>query len=130
MSLDYKDKRTQKNSQLSSFRLAFFGIFTAVKHERNMRNHLGIGILVFLFGFLFDLSKLEWVCIVFCIGIVISMELLNTAIERVVDLVTKEFHPLAKEAKDIAAGAVLVSALLSIVVGLIIFIPKIMDIIR
>lgn len=63
--------------------------------------------------------------IAFCIGLVISLELINTAIERVVDLVTSEYHPLAKEAKDIAAGAVFVAAILSIVIGGIIFIPKI-----
>lgn len=127
MSSDYKDNRTRKNSQLSSFRLAVIGIFTAVKQERNMRIHVIFSILVLLFAFSFSLSKIEWICILFSIGMVISMELLNTAIERVVDLTTSEFHPLAKEAKDIAAGAVFVSAIVSVVVGCIILVPKLVE---
>ena len=125
MSSDYKDKRIRKNSQLSSFRLAILGILTAIKQERNVKIHLVITILVIVLGLLNDLSKQEWMLIAFCIGLVISLELINTAIERVVDLVTSEYHPLAKEAKDIAAGAVFVAAILSIVIGGIIFIPKI-----
>ncbi|MFP3721211.1 diacylglycerol kinase family protein [Niallia circulans] len=125
MSSDYKDKRIRKNSQLSSFRLAILGILTATKQERNVKIHLVITILVIVLGLLNDLSKQEWMLIAFCIGLVISLELINTAIERVVDLVTSEYHPLAKEAKDIAAGAVFVAAILSIVIGGIIFIPKI-----
>ena len=125
MSSDYKDKRIRKNSQLSSFRLAILGILTAIKQERNVKIHLVITILVIVLGLLNDLSKQEWMLIAFCIGLVISLELINTAIERVVDLVTSEYHPLAKEAKDIAAGAVFIAAILSIVIGGIIFIPKI-----
>ncbi|AYV74552.1 MULTISPECIES: diacylglycerol kinase family protein [Niallia] len=125
MSSDYKDKRIRKNSQLSSFRLAILGILTAIKQERNVKIHLVITILVIILGLLNDLSKQEWMFIAFCIGLVISLELINTAIERVVDLVTSEYHPLAKEAKDIAAGAVFIAAILSIVIGGIIFIPKI-----
>jgi undecaprenol kinase len=125
MSSDYKDKRIRKNSQLSSFRLAILGILTAIKQERNVKIHLIITILVIILGLLNDLSKQEWMFIAFCIGLVISLELINTAIERVVDLVTSEYHPLAKEAKDIAAGAVFIAAILSIVIGGIIFIPKI-----
>lgn len=129
MSLDYKDKRTQKNSQLSSFRLAMLGIITAIKQERNMRIHVCFSIVVLIFSLLFDLTKIEWLLIVFCVGFVISMELINTAIERVVDLITSEFHPLAKEAKDIAAGAVFVSAIIAFVIGSSIFIPKILNLI-
>lgn len=125
MSSDYKDKRIRKNSQLSSFRLAILGILTAIKQERNVKIHLVITILVIVLGLLNDLAKQEWMFIAVCIGLVISLELINTAIERVVDLVTSEYHPLAKEAKDIAAGAVFVAAILSIVIGGIIFIPKI-----
>ncbi|WP_312093230.1 diacylglycerol kinase family protein [Niallia sp.] len=127
MSSDYKDKRIRKNSQLSSFRLAILGILTAIKQERNVKIHLVISILVIVLGILNNLSKYEWMFIAFCIGLVICLELVNTAIERVVDLVTGEYHPLAKEAKDIAAGAVFVAAILSVVIGGIIFIPKIME---
>jgi len=127
MNSDYKDKRIRKNSQLSSFRLAISGILTAIKQERNVKIHLVISILVIVLGIINDLSKQEWLFIAFCIGLVISLELVNTAIERVVDLVTDKYHPLAKEAKDIAAGAVFVAAILSVIVGGIIFIPKIVE---
>jgi undecaprenol kinase len=127
MNSDYKDKRIRKNSQLSSFRLAILGILTAIKQERNVKIHLVISILVIILGILNDLSKQEWMFITFCIGLVITLELVNTAVERVVDLVTREYHPLAKEAKDIAAGAVFVAAILSVVIGGIIFIPKIVE---
>lgn len=123
MSSDYRDKRTSKNSQLSSFRLAILGIIMATNKERNLKIHVVISFLVILFGLYFDISKIEWMFIIFAIGFVIAMELMNTAIERVVDLVTKDFHPLAKQAKDIAAGAVFVSAVISAIIGLLIFVP-------
>ncbi len=71
------------------------------------------------------LSAIEWMFISFAICGVLALELVNTAIERVVDLVTKDIHPLAKQAKDVAAGAVLLYAILSVIIGCIIFLPKI-----
>ncbi|WP_445506328.1 diacylglycerol kinase family protein [Niallia sp. 03190] len=125
MSLGSKDKRIIKNSQLSSFRLALSGIKTAIISERNVKIHLIISIIVIVLGSYYNVSVTEWLVLFIVMGLVIAMEIMNTALERVVDLVTKEYHPLAKEAKDIAAGAVFIAALLSIVIGLIIFIPKI-----
>jgi undecaprenol kinase len=82
-------------------------------------------VLVILFAFYYHLSASEWIFILFAIGGMFSLELVNTAIERIVDLVTEEYHPLAKQAKDIAAGAVIVYAILSVIIGCIIFLPKI-----
>ncbi|MBB6445988.1 undecaprenol kinase [Bacillus benzoevorans] len=90
-----------------------------------MRIHCTAAGLVILFGLYFQLSASEWIFILLAIGGMFSLELVNTAIERTVDLVTEEFHPLAKQAKDIAAGAVLVYAILSVIIGCIIFLPKI-----
>ena len=85
-----------------------------------------ITVLVIVAGFLFNISLVEWLSIVICIGLVIGMELLNTSIEHTVDLACqKEYHQLAKKAKDASAGAVLVVATMSVVIGMIIFIPKI-----
>ena len=127
MNSDYKDKYSrQKHSLLSSFYFAFFGIITAIKSERNLKIHFVVTILVIFFGIYFGLTKMEWLLISFAIAGMITLELINTAIERVVDLVTTEQHPLAKQAKDIAAGAVLVYAILTVVVGLIIFLPKVL----
>ena len=80
--------------------------------------------LVIIAGVIFDLNAIEWIICVILFGLVISLELINTAIETTVDLAMPEINEKAKLAKDIAAGAVLVSAIVSVIVGLIIFIPK------
>ncbi|MEH7298663.1 diacylglycerol kinase family protein [Neobacillus drentensis] len=122
--MDLQDKRKSK-PLLGSFSYAVAGILTALLSERNMRIHLISSIVVVLFSIYFSITKMEWIVILFAIGGMFSLELINTAIERVVDLVTKEYHPLAKQAKDIAAGAVFLYAVLSVIVGSIIFIPYI-----
>ena len=110
---------------LKSFKYAFEGIFTGIKGEQNMKVHIVIMILVIIFGIMLKISTIEWIICIVLFGLVISMELINTAIENTVDLVTKEKNEQAKIAKDVAAGAVLVSAIASAIIGLIIFIPKI-----
>ena len=111
---------------LKSFKYAFEGIFTGIKEEQNMKIHITIMILVIIFGIVLKISKIEWITCILLFGLVISMELINTAIENTVDLITKEKNEQAKIAKDVAAGAVLVSAIVSVIIGLIIFVPKIM----
>ncbi|WP_042478244.1 diacylglycerol kinase family protein [Bacillus ndiopicus] len=108
---------------LRSFVYAFQGIVTATK-EQNMRFHLASACIVMIAGFLTGLTSIEWLAIVIVIILVIGAEMINSAIERVVDLATTEFHPLAKAAKDIAAGAVLVFAVGSVIIGVLIFFPK------
>ena len=111
---------------LKSFKYAFEGIFIGIKEEQNMKIHITIMILVIIFGIVLKISKIEWITCILLFGLVISMELINTAIENTVDLITKEKNEQAKIAKDVAAGAVLVSAIVSVIIGLIIFVPKIM----
>jgi undecaprenol kinase len=113
-----------------SFIYAFQGLLSAVKVETNLKIHLFMTVIVLLVSVWLSLSTIEWLFILFAIGGVIAFELLNTAIERVVDLVTEEYHPLAKQAKDIAAGAVLVYAFLSVVIGLFIFLPKLLKLLN
>ena len=110
---------------IKSFKYAFEGILTGIKEEQNMKIHIIIMILVIIFGIMLKISTIEWIICIVLFGLVISMELINTAIENTVDLVTKEKNEQAKIAKDVAAGAVLVSAIASAIIGLIIFIPKI-----
>ena len=109
---------------IRSFGYAIKGIKSVVSTETNMQIHLIIGLLVIICGFLFSISLTEWMLCLICIGLVFGMEMINTAIEKIVDLVSPESHPLAGLAKDIAAGAVLICAFISVVVGLTIFIPK------
>ena len=116
-----------KNRNLrSSFSHAFNGIIQAFKTERNVKLHTMFGLLAILFGVYFKISVLEWLIIVLTIGFVIVAELLNTAIEYTVDMVCgNNYNELAKYSKDIAAGATLVAAIVAVIIGAIIFIPKI-----
>ena len=116
MKYDYK-------KQLRSFRYAWQGIRQCVGREQNLSFHLIVTVLVIGAGFAFGITPGEWTAICLCIGLVVSAELFNTTIERLVDLVSPQRHPLAGQVKDIAAGAVLVCALAAIAVGLIIFVP-------
>lgn len=109
---------------VKSFQYAIEGIIVAIKKERNLKIHIFIMILVIICGIIFKISTIEWIICIILFGLVISLELVNTAIENTVDLVTLEKNPKAKIAKDVAAGAVLVSAIISAIIGLIIFIPK------
>lgn len=112
---------------LNSFKYAFAGIYSGIKTEQNMKIHVIIMILVIIFGIILNISKSELIICIILFGLVISLELINTAIENTVDLITNEKNLKAKIAKDTAAGAVLVSAIASVIIGLIIFIPKIME---
>ena len=115
----------QKSPLYKSFGYAFAGIIACIRQERNMRIHLTAAILVTAAGTLLHISAVEWMICLILFGLIMSLEMVNTALEAVVDLVTEEKQPLAKLAKDAAAGAVLVSSVMAAVIGLIIFLPKI-----
>jgi diacylglycerol kinase len=111
------------NRFLKSFGFAYKGIRAAFATERNLKVQCVIACLTIAAGFYVGLSGLEWCIIILTIGLVLSMELINTAIENLVNLVTQEHSELAGKIKDIAAGAVLVIAGIAVAVGLTIFIP-------
>jgi undecaprenol kinase len=100
------------------------GIVHCTRHERNFRIHLLAAIIVIIASIWTGLSQMEWFIVLILIGGMFALEIVNSAIERVVDLVTSEHLPLAKQAKDLAAGAVLIYAIISAVIGLLLFIPK------
>ena len=112
-----------------SFKFAFKGIASAYKDEQNLRVHTIMAILVLIFAYLLKLSITEFIICLVLIGLVLMAEFFNTAIENAVDLVTLEENPYAKIAKDTAAAGVLVFAIISAIVGLIIFIPKIIQVV-
>ena len=114
----------KKEPLRKSFGYAFEGIFTCIKKERNIKIHLFMMTLVIIAGWMFKISMIEWLICLVLFALVISLEIVNTAIEAVVDLCTLERKPLAKTAKDCAAGAVLVSAIFAAIIGFMIFIPK------
>lgn len=108
-----------------SFKYALEGLLAALKEEPNLKFHLLAGFLVIILSFMLNISSSDWIVIIILIGFVIAVELTNTAIEAVVNHLTITQHPGAKLAKDISAGAVLISALTAAIVGLIIFTPYI-----
>lgn len=114
-----------RQSLLKSFQHAFEGIIHTIKKERNIKIHLSFMCAVILCGFYFHITKIEWMTCLILFALVLSLELVNTAIEAVVDLASPDIHPLAKLSKDAAAGAVLISAIISAIIGLMIFIPYI-----
>ena len=111
--------------RIQSFGYAIQGIKMVFISEANMKIHGAIGIVVIICGLYFQISVSEWIACLLCVGLVFSAEMINTAIETVVDLVSPSKHELAGKAKDIAAGAVLICAIISVIIGLLIFIPKV-----
>lgn len=113
-----------KRSIIDSFNYAVSGIILSIKTERNMLIHYIVAIGVLLVSLFFNFTRIEFLILLFAVTLVIVMELINTAIEKTVDLVTEEFHPLARLAKDIAAGAVLIAAINAFLVGYLLFFDR------
>lgn len=111
------------HKRLKSFAYAWKGIGSFVRKEHNAWIHCSAIIVVTTAGFLFNITRTEWLIIFLCFGIVLAAEAFNTAIERLVNLVSPGYHPIAGDVKDIAAGAVLICATTAAVIGAIIFIP-------
>lgn len=109
--------------RLKSFTYAFSGIGSFLSKEPNAWIHCSAIVIVTIAGFLFGITRTEWLVIILCFGIVLAAEAFNTAIERLVNLVSPDYHPIAGDVKDIAAGAVLICAITAAIIGLIIFIP-------
>jgi diacylglycerol kinase len=108
-------------SLLKSLRFAGKGISHTLSTQRNMRIHVVIGTLAIIVGFVLCLEPLEWTTLLIMIGLALSFECLNTSLEAIVDRASPEQHPLARIAKDSAAGAVLIMAVTAIIVGVIIY---------
>jgi undecaprenol kinase/diacylglycerol kinase (ATP) len=112
---------------IQSFGHAWDGIAYCFKTQLNFRIHLLVLLLVAIAGYFFAINTTEWLFIIGCTMLVLSLELINTAIEHVCDTITTEIHPAIKIIKDAAAAAVLLVAVGSVVTGLIIFLPKILN---
>lgn len=132
MPMDSNDKKPsvgKSKNLLNSIEFAISGVKTVYKDERNMRIHMFCAVLVIILGLLLDLDRFEWLWIGLCIFLMLIMEIINTIFENVVNMVTNHhFHPLGKKVKDVAAAAVLITAIFSVFVGALIFLPKIYQI--
>ena len=110
---------------INSFKYAFSGVKEAFQSEKNMKIHFLLMVLAIIFGIVLKLSSVEWAILVVTIGLVLISEFINTSLEQIVDIVSPEKQEKAKIAKDVAAAGVLVSAIVAILVGVFLFLPKI-----
>jgi diacylglycerol kinase (ATP) len=111
----------RRTTLLQSFNYAFQGMVAAVRHQRNMRIHMLLGFLVLILSMFLDLTRLQLAIVFVSVAFVFITEMINSAIEAVVDMITDEFDPRAKHAKDLAAGAVLVAAVNALIVAYLVF---------
>ncbi len=125
-----KNNKFSLKKRLQSFKYAFNGLRVLIKEEHNSRIHLVAMLIVIAVGFLFNVKSYEWISIVLSIGIVIAFELINSAIENLADFITSDKHELIKKSKDLAAAGVFCSSIAACIVGLIIFVPRILELLK
>ena len=113
--------------RIQSFKYAFHGIYLFIKDEMHAKIHVCIALLVIVLGFIVKINFVEWIVLLLLIGFVITAEVINSAIENLADFVSPQKHQLIKKVKDLAAGAVLVSVIIALIIGIIIFAPKILQ---
>lgn len=124
MTLKSKDKRKFSGS----IKNCLEGINFVITNESNFKKEIAIGIIALLLSYILKISRIEFIIILIMIALVLTSEIINTSIEKVVDLYTKDYNNLAKIAKDVSAGSVLVMSIFSLLVGVIIFLPKIINV--
>ena len=124
MTLKSKDKRKFSGS----IKNCLEGINFVITNESNFKKEIAIGIIALLLSYILKISRIEFIIILIMIALVLTSEIINTSIEKVVDLYTKDYNNLAKIAKDVSAGSVLVMSIFSLLVGAIIFLPKIINV--
>jgi len=128
---DEKDaQKFEVRKRVKSFKYAFSGIALLFRHEHNSRIHLAAAVVVSIAGFCFHIGIYKWLAVVFAIGLVFMAEILNSAIEHITDIISPEYNHKAGQVKDLAAGAVLLASVTALVIGVIVFVPEIIKIIR
>ncbi len=122
--------QTYFKKRYNSFKFAIRGMNSAFRSEPHMRLHVLSALVVVVAGFFFEVTPTEWCLLISCIGLVITAEIFNTAIEALTNLVSPDWHPLAGKTKDLAAGAVLVASVTAAIVGSIIFLPYLISLVN
>jgi len=122
-----KGQKFSFRNRLKSFGFAFNGLMVLIREEHNARIHLIAVICVIIAGFTFKISTPEWIAVVFAFGFVIATEIVNSAIEGISDFISPDKHEMIKKIKDLSAAAVLIAAITAFIIGLIIFLPKIVE---
>ena len=121
-----KQQKFSIRKRLISFNYAFNGLRILLKEEHNARIHIFVLLLVTLIGIVFKISSTEWISIIIVSGFVISAEIFNSSIENIADFISPEKHTQIKKIKDLSAAAVLIGAIVALLTGIIIFLPKIL----
>ena len=122
-----KRNRFTLRKRLKSFGFAFNGLIILFREEHNSRIHFITAFFIVIAGFWLKISTIEWVAVIFAIGLVITLEIINSAIENMADFISCEKHEMIKKIKYLAAAGVLVGAITSLTIGVIIFLPKIIE---
>jgi len=125
-----KRKRNGIQQRLQSFKYAFHGFYTLIKEEPNARIHLLAAVCAIVLGIVLKISPIEWIAIGIGIGLVFMLEFINSALERISDYISPEKNDEIKKIKDLAAGGVLVAAMVALFIGIILFVPKIVSLIQ
>jgi diacylglycerol kinase len=125
-----KSDKFSLKTRLGSFKFAIHGLWLLVKNEHNSRIHFLAAIIAIALGIILKIDPYEWSLLIIVIGIVFLTELLNSSLETLADVVNPEWNEKIRNVKDYAAAAVLISAIISVIVGALIFIPKILDLIK
>jgi diacylglycerol kinase len=121
-------KKFSIRHRLQSFKFALNGVKILISEEHNSRIHFVSALCVIIAGIIFKIATLEWIIILFAIGLVITLEIINSSIENMADFISQEKHASIKKVKDLSAAGVLVSSLTALAIGLIIFLPKVLSI--
>lgn len=124
--IEMKQQKFSLRKRLESFKHAFNGLGILWREEHNSRIHFIATVGVLIAGFVFKISAFEWIAIIFVIGLVFALELINSSIEKLADFVSPDRHDTIKQVKDLSAAAVLIGAFAALIIGLIIFVPKIL----
>jgi diacylglycerol kinase (ATP) len=122
-------RHMRADSLAASFRYAFAGLGYLLWTQRNAKIHSALGLAAIALGFILGLDRFEWLVLTLTIAIVLAAEGINTALEAVVDLASPDYHPLAKIAKDVGAGTVLLTAIAAVIVGLLLFLPRLLPLV-
>lgn len=115
------------SARIKSFKFAFKGLKLAIRYEQNFKVHFFAAVLVSAIGFYFNISTQEWLWVIAAIGLVMTAELFNSALEKLVDLVSPEYNAKAGAVKDMAAAAVLITSIAAAIIGILIFYPYIFN---
>lgn len=122
-----RDEKFSIKKRAKSFGYAFSGLQVLISEEHNARIHLVVSILVVTLGFYLNISSLEWVALILCIGFVFVLEIINSSIENIADFIEPQRNQDIKKIKDLAAAAVLLGSFTAVIIGLVIFVPKLVQ---